>query len=175
MATRADSAGRRTDDDDAAVYLVRGDDPSLVGQAVHDLLGVLVGDRDAATVVEEHGGPGAPDLEVGVIIDALTTPPFITDRRVVVVRDAGRLVAADAGRLVACLDDPVPGVVLVLVAGGGTVPAALVKAVDRAGSVVDTAVGTGRARTQWLVDRLHARTGAPRRPGRHPAGRPPGR
>jgi DNA polymerase-3 subunit delta len=122
---------------------------------VHDLLGVLVGERDPAAVVEEHGGPGAPDLELGIIVDALTTPPFIADRRIVVVRDAGRLVAADAGRLVACLDDSVPGVVLVLVAGGGTIPAALVKAVDRVGRVVDTAVGTGRARTQWLVDRLH--------------------
>jgi DNA polymerase-3 subunit delta len=142
-------------DDDVAVYLVRGDDPSLVGQAVHDLLGVLIGERDAAAVAEEHGGPGAPDLEVGIIVDALTTPPFIADRRIVVVRDAGRLLSADAGRLVACLDDPVPGVVLVLVAGGGTIPAALVKAVDRVGRVVDTAVGTGRARTQWIVDRLH--------------------
>jgi DNA polymerase-3 subunit delta len=74
---------------------------------------------------------------------------------VVVVRDAGRLVSADAGRLIQCLEDPIPGVVLVLVAGGGTIPAALVKAVDRVGIVVDTAVGTGRARTQWLVDRLH--------------------
>jgi DNA polymerase-3 subunit delta len=141
--------------DDAPVYLVRGDDPSLVGQAVHDLLGVLVGERDAATVVEEHGGPGAPDLDIGIIIDAVTTPPFITDRRAVVVRDAGRLVAADAGRLAPCLEDPLPGVVLVLVAGGGTIPAALVKVVDRVGRVVDTAVGTGRARTQWLVERLH--------------------
>jgi DNA polymerase-3 subunit delta len=126
-----------------------------VGQAVHDLLGLLVGGRDAATVTEEHGGPGAPDLDVGLIVDALTTPPFITDRRVVVVRDAGRLLAAEAARLVPCLDDPVPGVVLVLVAGGGTIPAALVKAADRTGSVIDTAVGTGRARTQWLVERLH--------------------
>jgi DNA polymerase III subunit delta len=141
--------------DGACAYLVRGDDPSLVGQGVHDLLGVLVADRDPATVTEEHGGPGAPDLDVGLVVDALTTPPFITDRRVVVVRDAGRLLAADAGRLVACLEDPIDGVVLVLVAGGGTIPAALVKAVDRLGSVVDTAVGTGRARTQWLVDRLH--------------------
>jgi DNA polymerase-3 subunit delta len=47
-------------------------------------------------------------------------------------------------------------VVLLLVAGGGTIPAALVKAVDRLGSIVDTSVGTGRARTQWLVERLHA-------------------
>ena len=51
-------------------------------------------------------------------------------------------------------------------AGGGTIPAALVKAVDRVGPVVDAAVGTGRARTQWLVDRLHDAPGAPRRPGR---------
>ncbi|MGH9016872.1 MAG: DNA polymerase III subunit delta [Acidimicrobiales bacterium] len=138
-----------------AVYLVRGDDASLVGQAAHELLGTLVGERDPAAVTEEHGGPGAPDLDVGSVVDALTTPPFITDRRVVVVRDAGRLLAADATRLLPCLEDPVPGVLLVLVAGGGTVPAALVKAVDRLGSVVDAAVGTGRARTQWLVDRLH--------------------
>jgi DNA polymerase-3 subunit delta len=154
VATRAARPAKALTDD-AGAYLVKGDDPSLVAQGVHDLLGVLVGERDAATVTEEHGAPSAPDLEVGVIIDALTTPPFITDRRVVVVRDAGRLLAADAARLVPCLDDPVPGVILVLVAGGGTVPAALVKAVDRLGRVIDTAVGTGRARTQWLVERLH--------------------
>jgi len=92
-----------------------------VAQSVHELLGVLIGERDADAVAEEHGGPGAPDLEAGIIIDALTTPPFIADRRVVVVRDAGRLVAADAARLVPCLEDPIPGVVLVLVAGGGTI------------------------------------------------------
>ena len=97
MATRPPDEGTATTG--VGVYLVRGDDPSLVGQAVHELLGVLVGEREAATVAEEHGGPGAPDLDVGIIVDALTTPPFITDRRVVVVRDAGRLVAADAGRL----------------------------------------------------------------------------
>jgi DNA polymerase III subunit delta len=153
MATRPVRSAPPTDT--ASAYLVRGDDPSLVAQAVHELLGLLVADRDPDTVVEEHGGPGSPDLEAGIIIDALTTPPFITDRRVVVVRDAGRLVAADAGRLLPCLEDPIPGVVLVLVAGGGTIPAALVKAVDRLGRVIDTAVGTGRARTQWLVDRLH--------------------
>jgi len=136
-------------------YLVRGDDASLVGQAVHDLLAEIVGGNDPSTVVEEHGGPGADELDVGAVVDALTTPPFLGDRRIVVVRDAGRLAAADATRLAACLEDPLPGLTLVLVAGGGTVPAALVKAVQSRGAVVDTAVGTGRARTQWLVERLH--------------------
>jgi DNA polymerase-3 subunit delta len=139
-----------------AAYLVRGDDPSLVGQAVHDLLTALVGDNDPTMLTEEHGGQGSDDLDVGAVVDALTTPPFLTDRRIIVVRDAGRLVAGEGARIAECLTDPLPGVVLLLAAGGGTVPAALVKAVQRVGTVVDTAVGTGRARAQWLSERLHA-------------------
>lgn len=137
------------------VYLVRGDDASLVGQRVHDLLGTLVGVYDASMVVEELGGASADDLDVGMVVDAVTTPPFLTDRRIVVLRDAGRLVASDAARLVDCLEDPLPGVTLVVVVGSGTIPSSLVKAAERHGTVLDTAVGTGRARTQWLVDRLH--------------------
>ena len=138
-----------------AAHLVRGDDASLVGQRTHELLAGLAGEYDAAMVVEELGGSGADELDVGVVVDALTTPPFLADRRIVVLRDAGRLVAADAARLVSCVEDPLPGVTLVLVAGGGTIPATLVKATERRGTIIDTAVGTGRARTQWLVDRLH--------------------
>jgi DNA polymerase-3 subunit delta len=116
-----------------------------------------VGDRDPSLTVEEHGG-GGEDIDPSAVVDALTTPPFISDLRVVVVRDAGRLVAADAARLAATLEDPLPGVVFVVVSGGGTVPAALVKAVQKAGAVVETTVGTGRARTQWLGEHLR---GAP--------------
>jgi DNA polymerase-3 subunit delta len=136
-------------------YLVRGDDASLVGQRVRDLLASLAGENDVAMVAEEHGGSGVDEIDVAAVVDALTTPPFLADRRIVVLRDAGRLVAADAARLVTCLDDPLPGVTLVAAAGSGTIPAALVKAIERQGAVIDTAVGTGRARTQWLVDRLH--------------------
>ena len=143
--------------DPKPAYLVRGDDPSLVAQAVQDLLGTLLQGRDPSAVVEEHGAAGE-DVDTGAVVDALTTPPFLTDLRLVVVREAGRLLAADAARLAECLGDPLPGVVLILVSGGGTVPAALVRAVQGAGGVVDANVGTGRARTQWLTERLH---GAP--------------
>lgn len=144
-----------SDDDRRAAYLVRGDDPSLVGQAVHELVAALVGSGDIAAVAEEHGGAGA-DIDVGAVIDALATPPFIAEQRVVVVRDAGRLTPPDAARLAACLDDPVPGVALVVAAGAGTVPAALVKAVQQLGVVVDSSVGTGRARAQWLAEHLRS-------------------
>lgn len=143
---------------------MRGDDPGLVGQAVHALTARLVGGGDPSLVVEEFGGPGIDQLDVGLVIDACTTPPFLVERRVVVVREAGQLTAPDAKRLVAYLGDPLVTTVLVLVGGGGTVPAALVKAVTATGEVVDTAVGTGKARSQWLAE--HLRGGPVRLDGR---------
>jgi DNA polymerase-3 subunit delta len=141
---------------DAVAYLVRGDDPSLVAQAVHQLVARLAGDHDPTLVVEEHGSVGADDLDAAGVVDALTTPPFLADRRIVVVRDAGRLGATEAGRLVECLDAPVLGVRAVFAAGGGTVPATLVKAIERSGAVVDTSLRSGRDRAQWLAEHLRA-------------------
>ena len=138
--------------------LIKGDDPSLVAQAAHGLVETLVGGSDPSLAVEEFGGPGADDLDVGLVIDACTTPPFLVERRVVMVRDAGRLNAAEGARLTAYLEDPLPTTSLVLVGGGGTIPATLAKSVGKVGDVMNTAVGTGKARSQWLAEHLR---GAP--------------
>ncbi len=156
----------------APAYLVRGDDPGLVAQAARSVVERSVGSREPSLVVEEHGSSTADDLDVGAVVDACITPPFLVDRRVVVVREVGRLVAADAARLVAYLQDPLPSTVLVLVGGGGSVPQSLVKAVGAAGEVVDTAVGTGRERQGWLAEHLkeapvHLDVAAARRLGEH--------
>jgi DNA polymerase-3 subunit delta len=147
--TVAAAGGRRAVKEHAehAAVLVRGDDPSLIAQAVRDVVAELVADRDAAMVVEEHTDQSSEAADARVIVDALSTPPFLTDRRVVVVRDAGRISTAEAARIAQALKDPVPGVVLVVAAGGGTIPPVLTKAVD-------TKVGFGRARSQWLAGRL---------------------
>ncbi|MDA8341619.1 MAG: DNA polymerase III subunit delta [Actinomycetota bacterium] len=147
----------------SSAFLVRGDDPSLVAQEAHGLITRLVGDADPGLVVEEHGAPGADGIDVGAVIDACTTPPFLVERRVVVVRDAGRLTATDAARLVAYLADPLPSTSLVLVGGGGTVPQSLVKAVGSAGGMVEASAGTGKARSQWFAD--HVRHGPVRLDG----------
>ncbi len=135
-------------------YLVRGGDPSLVAQAAHALVERLVAGGDPSIMVEEFGGPGVEQFDVGAVIDACTTPPFLVERRVVVVREAGQVTAVDAKRLAAYLGDPLPTTALVLVAGGGAVNPTLAKAVTAAGDVVDTAVGTGKARSQWLASHL---------------------
>ena len=49
---------------------------------------------------------------------------------------------------------PIPTTVLILVGGGGQIPRKLLDAVKAAGRVEDTGVPTGRARDQWLQDRL---------------------
>jgi DNA polymerase-3 subunit delta len=138
----------------SSTYLVRGDDPALVAQEVRDLLADVVGERDHALVVEEVGGGPGDDIDVGAIVDACLTPPFLIDQRVIVVRDAGRLLTGDAPRLVDVVQNPLPTTVLVLVGGGGTVPAPLVKAVQAAGQVLDVTTGKPKDRQSWLHEHV---------------------
>ena len=81
-------AGTVNVDPPLAVYLVRGDDPGLRGQAARDLVHRLVGDGDTSLMVEEHQ-PSTEVPDTAAIADAAQTPPFLTERRVVVVRDVG--------------------------------------------------------------------------------------
>ncbi len=140
----------------ASVYLVRGDDAALVAQAVRGLLDEVVGDGDHALVVEEIGGGAGDDVNVGAVVDACLTPPFLVDRRVVVVRETGRLLTADTPRLVEVVQDPLPTTVLILVGGGGAVPAPLVKAVGAAGRIIDVTTSKAGDRKAWLHDHLRA-------------------
>jgi DNA polymerase-3 subunit delta len=140
----------------ASTYLVRGDDASLVAQEVRALLAEVVGDRDHGLVVEEIGGGPGDELSAGAVVDACLTPPFLIDRRVVVVRDAGRLLTGDAPRLVGVVQNPLPTTVLVLVGGGGTVPAPLVKAINAHGRVIDVTTTKAGDRKAWLRDHLRS-------------------
>jgi DNA polymerase-3 subunit delta len=141
----------------ASSYLVKGDDASLVAQAVRALLAEVVGDRDHSLVVEEIGGAG-DEINVGAVVDACLTPPFLIDRRVVVVREAGRLLTADVPRLVEVVTNPLPSTVLILAGGGGTLPAPLTKAITAAGQVIDVSVARPGDRKAWLHEHLR---GAP--------------
>ena len=142
----------------ASTYLVKGDDASVVAQEVRGLLAEVVGDLDHALVVEEIGGGPGEELSVGAVVDACLTPPFLVDRRVVVVREAGRLLTADVPPLVEAVKDPLPSTVLVLVGGSGTVPAPLVKAVQAAGKIIDVTTSKPGDRKAWLHEHLR---GAP--------------
>lgn len=136
------------------VYLVRGDDPGLRSEAVRALVHELVGDGDLSLMVEEHE-PAAEDADTSAIADAAQTPPFLTERRVVVARDVSAYATEALQPLLGYLADPLPTTSLVLVAGGGRLAPKLLDAVKKSGHVIDTAVPQQkRGRTAWLADRL---------------------
>ena len=86
----------------------------------------LVGDGDRSLMVDEFEGD---DVERPRVVDAAQTPPFLTERRVVVLATSGGSTPTSCAPLVAYLADPLPTTELVLGRGGGR----LAKALDRRG------------------------------------------
>jgi DNA polymerase-3 subunit delta len=147
---------------DAPVYLVKGADEVIVRSAVRDLVHALVGDRDPGLTVEDVGAdrhqPGdASSPSLNSLVDAAQTPPFLTDRRVVVGRDLEVFTRAEqVTPLVAYLRDPLPTTSLVLV-WSGRIPKSVTDAIKSAGGeTVDTT--PGRQLAGWVDEQL-ARAG----------------
>lgn len=145
----------------APVHLVKGGDDVLRGDVLSTLVERLVADGDRSMMVEEFAGN---DYELGAVVAAAQTPPFLADRRVVVARHLGRFARAEElVGLLAYLDDPMPTTRLVLVwerpvdptARLGAVPAKLAKAVTSAGGEVHGAdAPVGRAMAGWVTEQL---------------------
>ncbi|MDQ1498470.1 MAG: polymerase subunit delta [Actinomycetota bacterium] len=147
------------------VHLVVGDDPRFRADATKALVADLLGDDDPSLALEEFTlaartdageGDAAPSGDGPPVVDralsSASTPPFGTERRVIVIRDVGAMGAADGEAVARYLADPCPTTALVLVGGGGRLPVALTKAVKAAGGAeVKTAPGkTGDALTAAL-------------------------
>jgi DNA polymerase-3 subunit delta len=136
------------------VYLVRGDDPSLRSEAVRTLVHELVGDGDASLVVEEH--EPNDDGDTAAIADAAQTPPFLTDRRVVVVRDVSSYSSDALEPVLGYLEHPLDTTSLVLVAGDkGRLSTKLLNAVKKVGHVVESGVpGNKKGRDAWFAEQV---------------------
>ncbi len=146
----------------SALRLVKGDDDTIRGDAVRDLVAELLGALDPSLGLERVEGE---EYELAQAVDAAQTSPFLTDRRVVVVRHLARFSSDELAPLVAYLGDPLPTTDLILVwerppTATGRMPAVpkkLSEALTAAGGeVVDTSVGTGKARQSWLAEQLAA-------------------
>ena len=136
-------------DDYTAVFVVKGSDPTLVDRGLDRLLAELtspesatgdpehptIADSNLAVAIEEHRSPNAEDaLVLGPVLDALFTPAFLADRRIVVLRDAELLDSSQASELSSRLGESFAPNVLVLAVVGKALPAVLAKAVKARGS-----------------------------------------
>ncbi|MEY2420831.1 MAG: polymerase subunit delta [Acidimicrobiaceae bacterium] len=139
------------------VQLVKGDEPSIMRDAVLELVDALVGDGDRSLMVEEVEITGenkddrAPQL--AALVDAAQTPPFLTPRRIVVGRGLHAAKADELTSLSAVVTEPLPDVFLVLTWESGAVPKRLADGLKAGGgAVVETS--PGRNAKAWLGEHL---------------------
>ena len=157
----------------APIIVVKGGDEVLLGAGLTELLHELVGTEDRALLVEEllidtHVAPDDDGYDIARLVDAAQTPPFLTERRIIVSRHSAVFSTKDAvAPLVAYLADPLASNTVVLVWEKDprplrqpklpAVPKSLLDAVTACGgSVVDTSGGTGKAQEAWITEQLRA-------------------
>jgi DNA polymerase III subunit delta len=138
---------------EGAIVLVKGDDPVLRDDAVRDLIRAAADGEDLSLGLDDVGG-GGEEYDVAVAVDAAQTPPMFTTKRVVVVREIGKLNAEGVEALLNYFATPCPSSRMILVAGGGTTSRKILDAVKRFGGIIDTAIPSGKARQGWLDERL---------------------
>jgi DNA polymerase-3 subunit delta len=134
------------------VVLVEGDDPTLIAEAVSAVVDELVGTGHRELIVEDHRGE---EVDLASVAESCATAPFLADRRVVIVREAGRFSTDDVTPLLTYLDDPLASTVLVLAGEGGTVAPRLASAARTAGRVVSTKVASRDAH-EWIRGRIRS-------------------
>jgi DNA polymerase-3 subunit delta len=136
------------------VVAVVGTDATMVYDAVHNAVTDALGDLDPSVALQDFtakDAAGGGEPVVPRILEALNTPPFLVDRRVVVVRDAQLLNADEAAALVGWMQSPSPAATLV-VAVVGAKSNRLVKA---AGAVIEVNVGSGaRVRVDFVEEKF---------------------
>mgnify|MGYP006286647907 FL=1 len=137
-----------------SVHLITGDDESLVLDAISQLLDQLVGSGDRSLMLDDFDGT---EYTLSAVVDSALTPPFLTDRRVVVARGVGRFGADDVAPLIGYLADPMESTDLVLVGGGGRMPKALTDAAKKSATVIDTSPPSRAAdRMGWFDEHIRA-------------------
>ncbi len=143
----------------AAVTLLKGDEPSLVRDAVIALVDELIGDADRSLAVEEvevtSDSADERAAQLRVLVDAAQTPPFLTDRRVVVGRGLHTAKADELTGLAEVVGSPLEGIYLVLTWESGAVPKRFADALKAGGGAqVDTS--PGRNAKAWVTDHITA-------------------
>lgn len=111
-----------------SLYAVKGTDPVLRSRALQELLDELLAGDDRSLAVEDLTVPGRGDdgggaegreSVVAAAIGAAQSPPFMTARRIVLLRDYEHLTTDEVAPILSYLADPLDTTDLVLVAGGG--------------------------------------------------------
>jgi DNA polymerase-3 subunit delta len=136
------------------VVAVVGSDATMVYDALHNAVAAALGDLDPSVALQDFTAKdvtGGGESVAPRVLEALNTPPFLVERRVVVVRDAQLLTADESAALVTWMESPSPAATLI-VAVVGAKSNRLVKA---SGDVIEVNVGSGaRVRVDFVEEKF---------------------
>ncbi|MCH2616873.1 MAG: DNA polymerase III subunit delta [Acidimicrobiales bacterium] len=146
------------------VYLIRGDEPSIVSRELEKLITSLLENEDKSLVVEElledDYQTDSEIYSVESLVSAIQTVPFLTRKRIVIGRDFARFSKKeDLEPLFAYMKDPIETNYLILVWEKGAklqranqIPKSLIEAVNGCGEVIDIRVG--RKVNGWIREQV---------------------
>lgn len=132
------------------VYLIYGGQRLLLEEALERLKGRIAQQADLNfNYAEFRGG----EDDASMIIQAAETLPFISEKRLVVVKEAEKLSPADLSLLADCVKNPAPHACLVLVAGKLKKSSRLYRVVkESGGDVYEYKPPSKRGYPQWIED-----------------------
>jgi DNA polymerase-3 subunit delta len=127
-------AGNKAQPKNQYVYVIAGEDQPLVNERYVQLINELIppAERDTGLLVAD-----ADKVTITEVLDELRTLPFLTKRRVVVLRNADKFISANRETLEKYFDNPCPTGVLVITASGWDGKTRLAKKLPQAGTLYD--------------------------------------
>lgn len=131
------------------VYLIHGKEELLLERALHRLKVMALeaaGGQDLDS--DTFAGESASAADV---LAAANTLPFLSERRLVIVRDVDKMAPEDQALVAAYAEDPAPFTVLVLVASSLAKNTRLYRALDRLGAASEYAAPSKQALPEWVV------------------------
>lgn len=130
-----------------SVVLFHGSDQSLISEAVTERIRHLVGDADRSLMVEDYSG----DYVMAAAVESADTPPFFTERRVVVLRAVSDRSSEDHAALARYLAQPNDVTDMIIEWGSGRVLKAISDGVKACGgqSIDPSPPSKAKDRREW--------------------------
>ena len=119
---------------DSLIYVIAGKDESLVNAQSRLLVNQLLHPEQRATGLSTYDGD---DVLISEVLDELRTVPFLTDKRVVVVKNADDFVSKNRPLLEKYFDNPCPTGRLILTVSTWPAGTKLAKKLLQTGSLIN--------------------------------------
>ncbi len=142
-------AGDKTKTKQSLVYVIAGEDPSLVNAKYLEIIDQLVPsqERDTGLLVVD-----ADKAVIGEIFDELRTLPFLTKRRIVALRNADKFISANRESLERYFENPCPTGILVMTVSSWPGNTRLAKKLPGIGTFEEVESPKGQDLTNRLID-----------------------